>query len=78
VLSLIAYRGPQSADQIAKLRGIPCGQVISQLVRRQLLSTERTTEKPRKTIYRTTARFLKLYGLSSLDDLPREQDQEPR
>ncbi|MBS0209654.1 MAG: SMC-Scp complex subunit ScpB [Planctomycetes bacterium] len=78
VLSLVAYHGPQTVEQLNKLRGIPSNHVISQLVRRQLLAVERESEKPRKLKYRTTDRFLQLYGLKSLDELPRPQDPEPR
>jgi segregation and condensation protein B len=51
---------------------------LAQLVRRQLLRIERRDEKPRKVHYRSTERFLKLFGLECLDDLPRSQDLEKR
>ena len=78
VLSLVAYRGKLSSDDVNKLRGTPSGAILSQLVRRQLLAVERGEEKPRRPMYRTTQRFLDLFGLASLDDLPRSQDLEKR
>lgn len=75
-LALVAYNGPLSADAIAKLRGRPLGGVLAQLVRRQLLATERDPEHPRCLLYRTTARFLDLFRLERLEDLPRGQELE--
>ena len=48
------------------------------LVRRQLLSIERSSGRPRVSRYSTTRRFLELFKLESLDDLPRSQDLERR
>lgn len=75
VLSLVAYHEPITAERVRELRGTASGPILSQLVRRQLLKLERTPEHPRGT-YATTPRFLKLFGLESLADLPR-QDLEP-
>ena len=74
VLSLVAYQNAISGEEVNKLRGSASGAILAQLVRRQLLSVERTETKPRQMIYRTTKRFLELFGLASLDDLPRGQD----
>lgn len=76
VLSLVAYHEPMTAEQVQQLRGTASGSILSQLVRRELLKLERTPEHPRGT-YSTTARFLKLFGLDSLADLPRSQELEP-
>ncbi|HWB09584.1 MAG TPA: SMC-Scp complex subunit ScpB [Pirellulales bacterium] len=78
VLSIIAYNGAQSADDVARLRGRPSGAVLSQLVRRQLLCIERDPAAPRRPRYQTTPRLLSLLGLESLDDLPRGHDVERR
>ena len=78
VLSLVAYNGSLSGDQVAKLRGKPTGAILAQLVRRQLLALERDAESSREVHYRPTARFLELFGLEKLEDLPRSQDVEIR
>lgn len=78
VLSLVAYRGPMSRDEVNRLRGTPSGAILSQLVRRQLLAVERGPDQPRRAVYQTTQRFLELFGLASLDDLPRSQDLDKR
>jgi segregation and condensation protein B len=76
VLSIVAYRQPVGADEIARLRGTPNGHILQLLVRRQLLRIERLPDKPRKALYYTTERFLKLFGMESLSDLPQSDDLE--
>jgi segregation and condensation protein B len=78
VLSIIAYNGPQTHDEIARLRGTPSGAILSQLVRRQLLSVDRPESSPRSVRYCTTQRFLDLFSLQSLEDLPRSEDLDRR
>lgn len=70
VLALVAYNQPVGRERIDQLRGKPSGALLSQLVRRDLLSVQRSTERPREMVYRTTERFLDIFGLDSLDDLP--------
>lgn len=74
VLSLVAYHQPATSDEISRLRGKPSGSILSQLVRRQLIRVERSEESPKKTHYVTTQRFLELFGLSSLDELPQHDE----
>jgi segregation and condensation protein B len=74
VLAMVAYRGPLAADDISRLRGTPSGHILRQLVQRQLLRIERPDEKPRKVLYHTTERFLAVFGLASLGDLPKSEE----
>jgi segregation and condensation protein B len=74
VLSLVAYHQPITRSRVDEIRGKPSGGVLSQLVRRQLLRIERTESKPRVTHFFTTDRFLELFALDDLEDLPRTQD----
>ena len=69
VLAIVAYNQPISLPELDRIRGRPSGGVVSQLVRRDLLAYQRGEEKSKPT-YRTTDRFLDLYGLESLEDLP--------
>lgn len=74
-LSVVAYKGALTAEEVSKLRGHPSGAVLNQLLRRQLLRMERPEGTSRKEAkFVTTKRFLELFGLESLDDLPRGQD----
>ncbi len=74
VLAIVAYQQGLTRAQIEQLRGRPCGAILAQLVRRRLLRLDRPQKKPRTPRYATTDRFLELFGLSSLDELPLSQD----
>jgi len=74
VLAIVAYRQPVTADQVNQYRGRPCNHLLGQLVHRRLLRVERTGEKPRITRYFTSERFLTVFGLETLSDLPRSDD----
>jgi len=74
VLAIIAYQQPLTADRVARLRGRPCNHVLSLLVRRGLLRIERTEDKQRTAQYHTTDRFLELFNLESIDDLPQSEE----
>ena len=78
VLAVVAYQQPLTSDDVNKLRDRPSNHVLTQLVRRRLLKIERTGQRPRKTLYRTTDRFLDVFGLESLDDLPQSEELERR
>jgi segregation and condensation protein B len=76
VLALVAYNESLTGEDINRIRGVPSGSILSQLVRRQLLRVERTEGKPPVMRYFTTPRFLGLFGLETLNDLPRSRDLE--
>jgi len=78
VLALVAYNGAISSEQISAIRGRSSGGILTQLVRRQLLRIQRSPENRREANYSTTERFLQLFGLESLADLPRGQEVEQR
>jgi len=73
VLSLVAYQPGITADKVETQRGKESGSLLSQLVRRRLLEQRRVipegATKPVSTYY-PTERFMQLFGLQSLDDLP--------
>lgn len=70
VLALIAYRQPISLDEILETRNNATG-ALSQLVKRELVAQEkRVVDKKKIAFYSTTPRFLRLFNLESLDDLP--------
>ncbi|HEV2972817.1 MAG TPA: SMC-Scp complex subunit ScpB [Pirellulales bacterium] len=74
VLAVIAYNEPLSADEVNHLRGTSSGPILAQLVRRRLVRIERPDEGPRAPRYLTTERFLKLFGIQGLAELPRSLD----
>jgi segregation and condensation protein B len=77
VLALVAYQQPIAGDQIQKLRNKPSSHVLAHLVRRGLLRIERPGAARRAPHYYTTDRFLRLFNLGSLDDLPRSEEAGP-
>lgn len=74
VLAIVAYKQPITRQKVDQLRGKPSGGLLSQLVRRELLRVERTDSKPRVTHFLTTHRFLQLFGMDSIQDLPNSPD----
>ncbi|HZT81668.1 MAG TPA: SMC-Scp complex subunit ScpB [Gemmataceae bacterium] len=75
VLALVAYRQPATRQEVEAVRGADSGAQLRQLVRLGLIAVVRRGEAGQKEVcYGTTPRFLKLFGLRSLDDLPQTQD----
>lgn len=73
VLSLVAYNQGATRDEIDEMRSKPSGPILTQLVRRRLLRVQPDPEDKRIKRYTTTERFLQLFGLTTLDDLPQPQ-----
>jgi len=71
VLALVAYEQPISQEAIQELDRAGVMAAVRQLVRRGLVTFEREDKTP---VYRTTDRFLQLFGLRDLSDLPRSRD----
>lgn len=76
VLSVLAYNQPITTERLNELRGAASGGALSTLVRRRLVKLERSAEKGAALQYSTTERFLKLFGLESLEALPRTEELE--
>jgi segregation and condensation protein B len=78
VLSLIAYRQPLTRTEIDSLRGSESHGLIRTLVRLGLIAIVQRADTGNKEVYYgTTARFLELFGLRILDDLPTLGEAEP-
>lgn len=71
-LALVAYRQPILRADIEAIRGVSCGEILRQLMDRDLVRIcGRSEELGRPYLYGTTKPFLLLFGLKDLDDLPR-------
>ena len=71
-LAVVAYRQPVLRAEIEAIRGVACGEILRQLIERELVRTGvRSEELGRPYLYGTTKRFLQLFGLQSPDELPR-------
>lgn len=78
VLSLVAYRQPISVTEIDSLRGSDSKSLVRSLVRLGLISLLQPAERGQKEVYYgTTPRFLELFGLKSIDDLPTLGEAQP-
>ena len=73
-LALIAYRQPIGRQEIDSLRGGDTSSTLRLLIRLGLISVQKANSDSRELHYETTKRFLGLFNLQSLDDLPRHQD----
>jgi segregation and condensation protein B len=74
VLALVAYRQPITRQEVEALRGAESSSALRQLVRLGLIAVQRGDAAQREVAYSTTSRFLALFQLRSLEDLPRTQD----
>lgn len=75
VLALVAYRQPVTRPEVESLRGGESGTLLRQLVRRGLVAvSSRGQAGQREVSYGTTPRFLELFGLRTIEDLPQTQD----
>ncbi len=73
-LAVVAYRQPVLKAAIEAIRGVQCGEVLRQLMERDLVRiVGRSDELGRPYLYGPTKRFLEVFGLRSLDDLPRAE-----
>ena len=70
-LAVVAFRQPVIRAEVEAIRGVSCGEILQQLMSRDLIRVGgRSEELGRPYLYSTTKRFLQVFGLRSLDDLP--------
>jgi segregation and condensation protein B len=70
-LAIIAYKQPILRADIEAIRGVACGETIRSLMEKHLVRIAGRAEEPgRPILYGTTKRFLELFGLNNLKDLP--------
>lgn len=72
VLAMVAYQQPITKTQLTQLDRNGVMSTVRQLIRRELIST--TKREDGELEYRTTDRFLTVFGLKDLTDLPRTRD----
>jgi segregation and condensation protein B len=74
-LSIIAYRQPVTAPEIAELRGVNSASSLRTLLDKKLITTAGRKEVVGTPfLYKTTKEFLVHFGLADLKDLPRPED----
>jgi segregation and condensation protein B len=70
-LTIIAYRQPITRADIEAIRGVQCSEMIKQLMERGLVRIGGEDDSlGRPFLYETTRRFLEIFGLRELEELP--------
>lgn len=73
-LAVVAYRQPILKAAIEAIRGVNCGEVLRQLMERDLVRiVGRSEDLGRPYLYGPTRNFLQVFGLRSLDELPQAE-----
>ncbi len=76
-LAIIAWNQPVIKSEIERIRGVDCGGVLKVLLERELVRILGRKEIPgRPLIYATTKRFLEMFDLNDLKDLPTPKEIE--
>ena len=71
VLSIVAYKQPLVKAEIDEIRGVESGHLMRALMDRSLIRFAGKSELPGKPmLYETTKKFLEIFGLRSLKELP--------
>ena len=74
-LAIIAYKQPILRADVEAIRGVACGETIRSLMEKHLVNIAGRAEEPgRPILYGTTKRFLQLFGLNNLKDLPQSEE----
>ena len=74
-LAVIAFRGPVTRSEIDEIRGVESSGVLRTLLDRRLIMVKGRAEViGRPMLYETTEEFLRHFGLSGLDDLPKHHE----
>jgi segregation and condensation protein B len=77
-LAIVAYRQPVLRSEIESIRGVTCGEILRQLMDRDLVRIDgRSEELGRPYLYGTTKQFLQLCGLKHLSALPHPDWMNP-
>ncbi len=74
-LAIIAYKQPIIRADIEAIRGVAAGEMIRNLMYKGLVKiTGRAEIVGRPMLYGTTKKFLEIFGLNSLKDLPKAEE----
>jgi segregation and condensation protein B len=71
VLSILAYKQPVVKAEIDEIRGVESGHLLRALMEKGLATFEGKSDLPgRPMLYATTKKFLEIFGLRNLKELP--------
>jgi segregation and condensation protein B len=76
-LAIIAYRQPIMRADVEAIRGVHCGETLRLLMEKGLVRIAGRDETlGRPVLYGTTKKFLQVFGLKSLKELPRAEEMK--
>ncbi|OGK11125.1 MAG: SMC-Scp complex subunit ScpB [Candidatus Riflebacteria bacterium RBG_13_59_9] len=72
VLAIVAYRQPVTRVEVEEIRQVNSESPLHSLLQRRLIKVKgRGEQAGRPFLYVTTGRFLEVFGMASLEDLPK-------
>ncbi len=77
VLAIIAYKQPISKPEVEAIRGVNSNEIVNSLIEKNLIKIAGRSEALGKPLlYATTQEFLRVFGLNTLQDLPKLTELE--
>lgn len=74
-LAVVAYSQPITKYEIESIRGVGCGPVLKILQERDMIRiTGRAEKLGAPVLYGTTSRFMELFGLNEISELPEREE----
>lgn len=78
VLAIVAYNQPVTRAFVDAVRGVDSSYAMGSLIDKELIASVGRLDAPgRPVLYGTTDKFLRVFGLTTLDDLPKTEIQLP-
>ena len=78
-LAIVAYKQPVMRVTVEAIRGVGAGDMVRNLMEKGLVKiVGRAEELGRPLLYSTTRKFLEVFGLNSLLDLPKVAELKPQ
>ena len=82
VLAIVAYQQPITRQEVSDIRGVSSDNVVNRLMQLGLVEEAGRMKAPgRPVLIKTTDEFLRIFGLSSIRELPRlpriREDENP-
>lgn len=78
VLAIVAYNQPVTRAFVDAVRGVDSSYAVNSLIDKELIVSNKRLDAPgRPMLYETTEKFLRVFGLASLDDLPKTETVLP-
>ena len=77
VLAIVAYNQPLTRTFVDQVRGVDSSYAVNSLIDKGLIESCGRLDAPgRPMIYATTEKFLRVFGINSLEDLPKTESLE--